>query len=289
MSGARLVSLTDGREYSLDVMPFVIGRDAASDVVIDTGAVSRRHAEIVTRPEGDALIALSDDGVWINGKRVNGTTSLARGDVIRVAAEELRYYPGGSLRLNETVAGFPAVRRPPPAQASYLAPSEPPLASLLIRNGQLQGQRVDIRAPVSNVGRADYNDVALPDPSVSASHAKLMLRDGIWMVSDLGSTNGTRVYDELVTGETPLAPGATIAFGEITVVFEPRDVGSRKGGGAVVLQVPLPLPPLPFPGPQGVVLGGGRRTVVRQSSWKPVLVVLIFLGALFFLGALILG
>jgi hypothetical protein len=111
-SSSRLVSLTDGREYAIAVLPFVIGRDAASDVVVESGEVSRRHAEIVHRPEGEMLVDLSNNGVWINEKRVTGKATLARGDVIRVATEELRYYPGGSFQLNDTMAGFAVTRRP---------------------------------------------------------------------------------------------------------------------------------------------------------------------------------
>lgn len=288
-SSGRLVSLTDGREYQLGAMSFVIGRDAASDVVVDSGEVSRRHAEIEPRAEGDLLIDLSSNGVWVNGKRVSGKTILARGDVIRVATEELRYYPGGSFRLNETMTGLPAQRRPPPAQSSFLAPSEPPLASLLVRSGARKGQRIEIRTPVSNVGRADYNDVILPDPSISASHAKLVLREGIWMLLDLGSTNGTRVDDDAVTTDTPLAPGVTLVFGEVSLIFEPRDTGIKKGGGTVVLQVPLPSAPPPAPLPQGVVLEGGRRHPGRPPAVRPVVIALVLLGAGLFLGILLLS
>ena len=61
--------------------------------------------------------------------------------------------------------------------------------------------------PVVNIGRADFNDIVLAEPSVSTAHAKLQRRDGLWVVSDLGSTNGTYVEGEPVADETPLAPG----------------------------------------------------------------------------------
>jgi pSer/pThr/pTyr-binding forkhead associated (FHA) protein len=109
------------------------------------------------------------------------------------------------------------------------------------------------------------------------------------MLTDLGSSNGTRVDDDRVTGETPLAPGVNLVFGEISLVFEPRDTGIRKGGGTVVLQIPLPTAPPPAPGPLGVVLGGGRRTVVRSTAWKPLVVGLVLLGALLLVGSFLLG
>jgi len=98
-----------------------------------------------------------------------------------------------------------------------------PIASILVRTGALRGRRMPIRVPVVNVGRADFNDIVLAEPSVSTTHAKLQRKDGLWVISDLGSTNGTYVEGEPVAGETPLPPGATIRFGDVAVLFEPHD------------------------------------------------------------------
>ncbi len=292
-AAGRLVSLTDGREYTLDMVPFVIGRDATAAVVVEAEEVSRRHAEILTVPEGDCLVDLSSNGVWINGERIRGKTTLKSGDVIRVATEELRYYPseartpaaGANFRLGDTIVGLQAIRRAPIIQSAYLAPSEPALASLLIKGGQRKGDRIGIRTPVVNIGRADYNDVSLPDPSVSASHAKLQLREGVWMLADLGSTNGTRVDGAPVNGETPLAPGSTVTFGEVTVLFEPRDSGVARGSGTRVLEVPLAASAPADPGPQGSVPGGGRRKPVPVAPVHRTPLVVLGLGALLLLFA----
>src|SRR3989449_9939580 len=70
------------------------------------------------------------------------------------------------------------------------------LASFLVRSGGLAGQRLSVKTPVVNIGRADYNDLVVPDPSVSTSHAKLQRREGVWVLVDLDSTNGTFVDGE---------------------------------------------------------------------------------------------
>src|SRR5260370_18799092 len=108
-----------------------------------------------------------------------------------------------------------------------------PLASFLVRTGALIGQRLVVRPPVVNIGRADYNDLVLPDPSVSTSHAKLQRREGVWVLVDLDSTNGTFVDGEQVKGDAPLAPGALVRFGEVQLVFDPTDAAHAvaKGGG----------------------------------------------------------
>ena len=112
------------------------------------------------------------------------------------------------------------------------------LASLLVRSGVLKGQRIHVKVPIVNIGRAEYNDIVLPDDSVSTVHAKLQPREGIWVLVDLESTNGTIVDGEPVDGEAPLAPGAIVRFGTIQTIFEPTDdsVESQQGGGTQVLQ-----------------------------------------------------
>src|SRR6266545_1966599 len=196
--GPRLVSLTDGREYTVNAVPFSIGRDASCEIVVETDEVSRHHAQVLALADGDTLVDLSSNGTLLNGVRIPGRARLAPGDVIRVGPEELRYYaaeapaapppaaPPPAGRLSETLMGMPAVRRPP-AGSPYLAPSQPPLAALLVRSGERKGERLQVRTPVVNLGRAEYNDLTIPDPSVSASHAKLTLREGVWILSELGS------------------------------------------------------------------------------------------------------
>src|SRR5690606_33739915 len=130
--------------------------------------------------------------------------------------------PVAPARLSDTMFGMPALR-PTPVAEPPVQPDRPPLASVLFRSGPQKGERVELRVPVVNVGRAEYNDLVIADPSVSTMHAKIQRRQGVWLLTDLGSTNGTFVDGELAAGDMPLSPGGTLRFGEITVLFEPLD------------------------------------------------------------------
>lgn len=240
---ARLISLTDGREYAVDAVPFVIGRDATANVVVESDQVSRRHAELLMVPGGNSLVDLSSNGVWLNGRRITAPVMLRQGDVIRVGGSEFRYHladsfaapAGADNRLSNTIVGLQVVRRPPPMPETAAPSSAEPLATLLVKRGQLKGDRLQVRTPVTNIGRGEYNDIALPDASISAGHAKLQLKEGIWVLTDLGSTNGCRVDGETVLGEIALSPGALIALGEVTLLFEPRDRGVTRVPGTAVM------------------------------------------------------
>src|SRR5204863_9817621 len=154
--------------------------------------------------------------------------------------------PPGDARLRETVHGIPSAAAPPGAPR----PASGPLASFIVKSGALKGQRLAVKTPVVNIGRADYNDVVLPDESVSTTHAKLQRREGVWILVDLDSTNGTFVDGDQIKGEAPLAPGATLRFGDVTLVFEPTDDGAevaRGGGTRVMEQMVMSPPPRPAP------------------------------------------
>ncbi len=257
----RLVSLTDGREYSLNTAPFVLGRDAQAQVVIASPDASRRHAEIATVPDGDVLVDLSTNGTYVNTSRISGRHRLKALDVIRIGAEEFRYYPapvvppppptgpptGAEYRLGDTLIGMPsapkmpAVKRPAPSAIK-------PLAVLLVKKGSAKGERLPVFSPAVNIGRAEYNDVRLTDPSVSASHGKLQLREGVWTLTDLGSTNGTAVDGIPVTDEAPLSPGTVITLGEIDLLFEPHDGRvTRDAPTAMMPKVVAEPAPEPMP------------------------------------------
>ncbi|TFG51843.1 MAG: FHA domain-containing protein [Gemmatimonadales bacterium] len=266
--GGRLVCLTDGREYPIEDS-VVLGREASADVVVTGQDVSRKHAEIVYRGDQYVLTDHSTNGTFVNGLRIGADRTLARSDVIRIGTEEFRFYAtmspaarpaaleevmadqpqsdaplGASQKLFDTLHGIPFSSiqeeidsEPDDLDDSAPAGPEPGLGSLLVREGPRRGERLPIRASVIHLGRGDHNDVVLDDSSVSASHAKLQCREGIWFLSDMGSTNGTLVEGEEVATEMAVAPGATIRLGEMALLFDPADVEVphlESGGTRVV-------------------------------------------------------
>lgn len=252
-TGGRLVSLSDGREYLLADAPLVFGREAGCDVVIDSTEVSRRHAVIVVRPEGYVLEDTSANGVLVNGERVGERRTLSRGDVLRFGSAEFRFYadtpagptlapPGAAHRLFDTVHGIPAMVPAFPSRPT----APPPLATVLVRSGSLRGQRLPIRTPVVNIGRADYNDLVFGEESVSAAHAKLQRREEVWILTDLDSTNGTFVDGDQLHGEMPLMPGSTVRFGDVTLLFDPTDTrGPQPVGGSTRVVGAIAIPDTP--------------------------------------------
>ncbi len=107
-------------------------------------------------------------------------------------------------------------------------PAARPLASLRIKSGLSKGGRIPVWSPSVTMGRADACEVRFNDPTVSLAHAKLLLRDGVWSISDLGSANGTWVDGVVVDDDAPLSPGSTLLLGGVVVSFEPQDEPARR-------------------------------------------------------------
>ncbi|NWG18015.1 MAG: FHA domain-containing protein [Chloroflexi bacterium] len=62
----------------------------------------------------------------------------------------------------------------------------------------------------ATIGRQAGNDICIPEQHVSRQHAVVTYREGIFMIDDLGSANGTFINDQLITESFPLASGDII-------------------------------------------------------------------------------
>jgi len=76
------------------------------------------------------------------------------------------------------------------------------------------------------IGRASDGDLVLHDARVSRQHARLHGRDGVLVLTDLGSTNGTRVNGQRIR-EVVLGVGDQIAMGDTILVLGSPAAGPR--------------------------------------------------------------
>lgn len=116
------------------------------------------------------------------------------------------------------------------------------------------GPPIPITRDLSVVGRREYCDVQIDHPSLSKRHAVLVKTDGLLILRDLASTNGTKVKGQRIRWAA-LLPEDRIAFGsqKFRVYLGPDDVPSpserprkaSKANGAgrrpVAFAAPSPL------------------------------------------------
>jgi pSer/pThr/pTyr-binding forkhead associated (FHA) protein len=85
---------------------------------------------------------------------------------------------------------------------------------LLVTAGPLAGTSLSLGDQQITVGRANDATLVLNDDYASSRHARLFPQDGLWIVEDLGSTNGTYLDRQKVTQPTPVPVGVPIRIGK---------------------------------------------------------------------------
>lgn len=77
---------------------------------------------------------------------------------------------------------------------------------------------LELDAERMSVGRADDNQLIIADDSVSSHHGEFSFDGSSWTLTDLGSTNGTKIGGSRVENAS-LTPGAAFQLGHVNCVF----------------------------------------------------------------------
>jgi ABC transport system ATP-binding/permease protein len=114
-----------GQVFELNRAALIIGRDPASEIVIDGSGVSRRHAQLTVEAGGVVIIDLgSSNGTYVNGQRIQGPHRLAAGDTLGLGHSIELSFDGPPL-LGQSPATVLEPKRPQP-QAASPEPQRPP-------------------------------------------------------------------------------------------------------------------------------------------------------------------
>jgi hypothetical protein len=89
---------------------------------------------------------------------------------------------------------------------------------LIVRRGPQPNQIYELNKDIITLGRDITNDIVINDPEVSRHHCRLTRGPGGYTLEDLGSTNGSFVNGQRLTGARPLNGGDVVSLGE-TVTF----------------------------------------------------------------------
>ena len=119
-----------------------------------------------------------------------------------------------------SIPPLPSLGGTPSAPAAAPAPVPTLKATLAMGDGS----RIALRPGVISVGRSAESTIPLNDTNVSRRHAELRLRgegaDAVWVLVDLGSTNGTLINGVKVNGEQVLRKNDAIVFGATKARYE---------------------------------------------------------------------
>jgi pilus assembly protein CpaF len=130
-------------------------------------------------------------------------------------------------------------------------------------------RRMVFNKPEVTIGRVQGNDIVLPKGNVSKRHARIVLKDGKFIIVDLKSTNGTYVNGRKITSPLVVKDSDKIYIGDFIVGVD--EATSAEGDGPPETTTPpgdrqpaadvrpprpteaAPMPPsaLPMPMPSG--------------------------------------
>ena len=234
----RLVERPSARLFRTKLQPLQILRRIERAMEADRGAEGRPGLvpdQYVVRLHPDDLAGLipADE---VAGELASGALSFARSrgyslrERPRVALQpDPRLRPGEA----EVDAAVSEVREVPVREGAAdggtrvfeIPVVRSPDVMIEVREPNLPARRVPASGAPIRIGRGPDCELVLRDSRVSRRHARLAARDGVLVLTDLGSTNGTRVNGHRIT-EVVLGEGDRIAIGETTLVIGAASVES---------------------------------------------------------------
>jgi dipeptidyl aminopeptidase/acylaminoacyl peptidase len=129
-------------------------------------------------------------------------------------------------------------------ESTLVGPSFAP--RLIVTSGEGVGQKFLLRAE-TNIGRERDNHIILSDPRVSRHHASIAYESGDWVLTDLGSANGTLLNGVPIMSPQVLQEGDTLSLGDTELVFQHAPGLAPKPAARPRRRVAPPPSPQPQP------------------------------------------
>ena len=208
------------REQVVSSTGLTIGRSSENDLVVSEVEASRFHCKVMPGTEGFIVVDLdSSNGTFVNTERVEDSRTLHDGDTLRVGQQDFRFV---SLAPEMAVEEAPAEEEVSLFEQTYVVPPTTDLPRLVISSGVGKGTEYPLTMGRMMVGRASRDqqwEVDLVDRAVSRPHAELVQQGEEWVITDLGSANGTTVNGERISQPCVLQEGDVVDFGETRLIF----------------------------------------------------------------------
>src|SRR5689334_13929150 len=146
--------------------------------------------------------------------------------------------------------------------------------TIIIQEKGGEQRRMVFNKPEVTIGRVQGNDIVLPKGNVSKRHARIVLKDGKFIIVDLKSTNGTYVNGRKITSPLVVKDSDKIYIGDFIVGVDeaaaegdgpsetttsPPNMNPPQGNDGVRPPRPTEAQPMPvMPGAMGGNMGMGN-------------------------------
>jgi len=96
-----------------------------------------------------------------------------------------------------------------------------PARTLIITSGKANGTSIPLDEDIVTIGRSSDSTLVIVDEYTSTYHARLARSGDGWILTDLDSTNGTKLDGHRVTGSVPVPPFTPVTIGTTTFELRP--------------------------------------------------------------------
>ena len=277
---------SEGEWKHIDLFPgiHVIGRGQDCQVVLPSSEVSRHHAQIEITESGCFLMDLGS----VNGTQLKGAPLQPRR---KVALEPSQIFLIGSFQfkidLTDSNAWFARGAVVYGAEQPKTVVGDAPLAAtalgqavqlvLRYRRGEGPWQTYTLIEGEQFIGRVATNQIILDSTSVSRCHARIVLKDGQVIVTDLGSKNGVLHHGQLIPPNQPVLLNPLDSFRideftfELAAGAQPSGVKVERDSSTVLEVDASRLASEPIPTGRLNLLGQERVTIGRAPDNQIVL------------------
>ena len=153
---------------------------------------------------------------------------------------------------------------------------------LVMHSGPTPGKIFPMEGDVLTIGREAGNAIVINDAEVSRKHTQFVFQGGKYIVTDLGSTNGTFVNGQRLAGPVVLKPGDVVSLGEqIVLMYDAINIDS--GATVAVSRKSANIAPPPVHSATPVYTSAPAYSgapVVRKTNMIPIFIgvgVLLFI------------
>jgi len=209
------------QEYELGKERVTLGRATTNDIILSDSRISRRHARLECSSTGCTLIDQgSSNGTYVNEQRVE-RIPLQPGDQISLGGVQFRFENAPVVEeVGMTVINAEAdLTMALDQEVLPYAINDTSQPRLVINTPRRTWEVPLTDIDTLSIGRTEVNDIMLEHPKVSRYHADIQQRGGIFVLRDLGSTNGTWHAENRVD-KLILQDGDEFRIGDATLVFK---------------------------------------------------------------------
>lgn len=132
-----------------------------------------------------------------------------------------------TIQTTPSPGGYAPAAAPDATGIHSADPAHPPAAPedprLVVERapGHVPGMEYEV-GEGAVMGRGDQAEIRLEDPFASSRHARLTRQGAVIVIEDLGSTNGTYLNEELLSGPQPLHAGDRVRIGDSEFTYLDR-------------------------------------------------------------------